>query len=1018
MRRALATSQTSISQPMTTIPQQSLWLKHNITTSGMKKAIFFALGALLLQLASFSAGQVNPHTVDIYAFPVAFWCAILVFAGPQYWPILLITSFGGLFVFDTPVGLAATYAVTLTACTFAIVKIDRALYKRPLALTTLTDILRVTLWSVALGLIATILLVVGNLSAGAETLRAATDTWPAIFERATLRGFLIFPAIIVWSTLPKNWTTQGNVLKLLLFIAVWGGMSFVMFFTPANTTTNPFERGYLIFVLTPFVGLYLGAHGVTLSTALLWMFAVWGSFSATGSFYEADVLDFAQLRVFLTCHAINGLVTILVIDLLRHQKEKYTTTEEVFRQVIDAIPFPIAVMSQEVKSDYLVAETRMDYVNLSFTHQTGYTSAELPDLSTWWRLAYPDEAYRRTMIEDRAKFFSTNPYAPSKLESWVSCRDGSKKLFSWNSFSTKGRVISLGQDLTQDHREQNSLKIAASLYQAIGAMVAITDQENKIIAVNPAFLAEIGFTEQELLGRGITAFISLDSASDSFKTIWEQLNHHDHFEGEIQIQSKHTQTPVVRHLSIYTSPSAEGNTAQRVWFFSHSNDAKRARAQTQRQAQYDPLTGLANRRLLTNRLEAAISRASTNQSNFCLIFIDLDNFKDINDTRGHDVGDEVLIAVSKRLQSLQRTNDTTARLGGDEFTLIYNDITSDQQLEARIALLLKEFEQPFNINNTVYQISISVGVAQYPRDGQTSREILMHADQAMYAAKRDGKGRHKLFDPALQRQANEKQQIIFEIRQALEKQEFELHFQPIFALDTQKIFKSEALLRWNFPDHAMRMPASFLEHAETSGLILPLGDWVFTQAARACQQFNQTQPGFSVTVNVSASQLSAREDHTKLWAQELESRELAPSLLTLEITEHVMLHPSAVVRTRIDQLKTAGFKFSIDDFGVGYSSLAVLQNTRFHYLKIDRHFVSTLNNTPESQAVVRAIIELAHGMNMQAIAEGIETETQLEVLKQLGCDFGQGFHLSRPMTQQELNELLLTSEKYTEVTLN
>jgi EAL domain-containing protein (putative c-di-GMP-specific phosphodiesterase class I) len=294
----------------------------------------------------------------------------------------------------------------------------------------------------------------------------------------------------------------------------------------------------------------------------------------------------------------------------------------------------------------------------------------------------------------------------------------------------------------------------------------------------------------------------------------------------------------------------------------------------------------------------------------------------------------------------------------------------------------------------------------------------MHADQAMYAAKRDGKGRHKLFDPALQRQANEKQQIIFEIRQALEKQEFELHFQPIFALDTQKIFKSEALLRWNFPDHAMRMPASFLEHAETSGLILPLGDWVFTQAARACQQFNQTQPGFSVTVNVSASQLSAREDHTKLWAQELESRELAPSLLTLEITEHVMLHPSAVVRTRIDQLKTAGFKFSIDDFGVGYSSLAVLQNTRFHYLKIDRHFVSTLNNTPESQAVVRAIIELAHGMNMQAIAEGIETETQLEVLKQLGCDFGQGFHLSRPMTQQELNELLLTSEKYTEVTLN
>lgn len=1003
---------------MTTIPQQGFWLKYNITTSGMKKAVFFAFAAFLMQLGTFYVTQTGLHSGPFYVHPIVFWCAILFFTGPQYWPVLFSASFLGLVACATPVSVAAAYAVTLTVSTYTVVQIDQAFYRRPLAVNTLADILRIALCSVALGVVATLLLLAENLAIGTQAISAVIEAWPSVFEPAAVRCFLIFPAIIVWSTLPKTWTIEGNFLKLLLFVLGWGGISFVMFFTPPSAATNLFERGYLIFVLTPFVGLYLGAHGVTLSTFLLWLFAVLGSFSVTGSFYSSDFHDFSQLRVFLVCHAISGFVTIVVIELLKQQKEKYTTTEEVFRQVIDAMPIPIAVMSQEVNSEHLAAETRMDYVNLSFTHQTGYSSAELPDLSTWWRLAYPDEAYRRTMIEERANFFSTNPYAPSKLESWVRCSDGSKKLFIWNSFSTKDRIISLGQDLTQNYSEQNSLKIAASLYQAIGAMVAITDQENKILAVNPAFVAEIGFAEQELLGRGITAFVLLDSAGDSFKTIWEQLNHLDHFEGEIKIQPQHSQVPVVRHLSIYTNPSAESNTAQRVWLFSHSNDAKRARAQTQRQAQYDPLTGLANRRLLTNRLEATLNRASTNQSSFCLIFIDLDNFKDINDTRGHDVGDEVLIAVAKRLQSLQRTHDTTARLGGDEFTLIYNEIASDQQLETRIALLLKEFEQPFNINNTVYQLSISVGVAQYPRDGQTSREILMHADQAMYAAKRDGKGRHKLFDPALQRQANEKQQIIFEIRQALEKQEFELYYQPIFTLDTQKIFKSEALLRWNFPGQALRMPASFLEHAETSGLILPLGDWVFTQAARACQQFNQTQPGFSVTVNVSASQLSAREDHTKIWSQELESRELTPNLLTLEITEHVMLHPSAVVRTRIDQLKTAGFKFSIDDFGVGYSSLAVLQNTRFHYLKIDRHFVSTLNSTPESQAVVRAIIELAHGMNMQAIAEGIETQAQLEVLKQLGCDFGQGYHLYRPMTQQELYELLLTSEQSTQAALS
>ena len=978
-----------------------------MTTSGLKKALIFAFAALLLQLGSFYASLYNPHAVDIYAFPIALWCAILFFAGPQYWPVLLGISFFGLVASDTPASIAVAYAATLTLCIYALARADRAFYKRPLTVSTLSDIFRIFICSAAIGVAAILLVLVSHLASGAQTLSAALETWPIVFERAALRCFLIFPAIAIWSTPPKHWTTQSNILKLLFFIVVWGAISYVMFFTPSMPATSPFERGYLIFVLTPFVGLYLGAHGVTLSTAILYVFAMWGSFSITGSFYQSDVLEFSQLRIFLTCHAITGLVTIVVIELLKKQKEKYTTNEEVFRQVIDAIPIPIAVMSQEVSTERLVAETRMDYVNLSFTDQTGYTSAELPDLGTWWRLAYPDQAYRRAMIEDRSKFFSTNPNSPSKLESWVRCRDGSKKLFNWNSFSTKGRIVSFGQDLTQAHSEQNSLKIAASLYKAIGAMVAITDPENKIIAVNPAFLAEIGFSEQELLGHGITAFVSVTAESDSFKTIWEQLTHNDHFEGEIQIHPK-AQAPVLRHLSIYSSPISDTDGSQRVWLFSEPNDAKRARTQTQRQAQYDPLTGLANRRLLTSRLEAAISRATNNQSRFCLIFIDLDDFKDINDTRGHDVGDDVLIAVANRLQRLQRTIDTTARLGGDEFTLIYNDLVSDYQLDTRISLLLKEFEQPFNIKNTVYQISISVGVAQYPRDGQTSREILMHADQAMYAAKRAGKGRHKLFDPSLQRQANDKQQVISEIRQALDRQEFELYFQPILALATQEIVKGEALLRWNFPDHSMRMPTSFLEHAESSGLIVPLGDWVFAQAARACQQFNQTKPGFSVTINVSATQLSAREDHTQAWAQEMADRELVPALLTLEITEHVMLNSSSVVRKRIDQLKTAGFKFSIDDFGVGYSSLAVLQNTQFNYLKIDRHFVSSLNNSQESQALVRAIIELAHGLNMQAIAEGIETPTQLEILQQLGCDLGQGYLLHRPMTQEQLNDLLKT----------
>jgi diguanylate cyclase (GGDEF)-like protein/PAS domain S-box-containing protein len=978
---------------------------HKVTRLGLTKAIIFALFALTLQLGSFYSGKVNVHHVDIYAMPIALWSAILFFAGPQYWPVLLVTSFLGLTGFDTPLITAATYSASLTLITFTIVNLDQAFYKRPLAIETLPDILRIALCSVAVGIGATLILLLGNLTLGAEAPDITLQRWLFVFERATLRCFLVFPLLIIWSTLPKGWFSRDNSLKLLFFMTVWCVISFFMFFSPQTEGSHLFSRGYLIFVLTPFVGLYLGAHGVTLSTALIYIFAMWASFSTTGGFYESGNIDFYQLRIFLACHAVTGLVTIIVINLLKKQKDRYTTTEEVFRQVIDAIPLPIAVMSQGVNSEFLVAETRMDFVNLSFTHQTGYTSAELPYLSTWWSLAYPDETYRQRMIEDRAKSFSTNPYAPSILESWISCRDGSKKLFNWNSFSTKDRIISFGQDLTQIHREQNSLRIAASLYQAIGALVAITNEANKIIAVNPSFQHEIGYSEQELLGLGITSLVSFDTSTDSFKNLWDQLSHQDHFEGEIQIQPK-GQLPLLRHLSVYNSPIADSDSYQRVWLFSEATDAKRARAEAQRQALYDPLTGLANRRLLMTRLDAALSKAATSQTTFCLIFIDLDDFKDINDTRGHDIGDEVLLAVANRLQRLQRTNDTTARLGGDEFTLIYNDIVSDSQLETRISLLLKEFEQPFNIKNTIYQISISIGVAQYPHDGQTSREILMRADQAMYAAKRDGKGRHRRFDQSLQRQANEKQQAIFEIRQSLEKQEFELYFQPILTLNTNKIVNAEALLRWKQSDQSIRTPAAFLEHAESSGLIVPLGNWVLKQAALAGRKFSAARPGFVVSVNVSATQLSAREDQTKGWIQELENQELDPRMFALEITEQVLLHPSAAVRTRIAQLRQAGFKFSIDDFGLGYSSLAVLQTTDFNYLKIDRHFVSTLDHTSESQAVVRAIIELAHGLNMQAVAEGIETQTQLEVLRQLGCDFGQGYLLHRPMTQDQLCELL------------
>lgn len=400
--------------------------KHNITTAGLRKALLFSLAAFLLQYVSFYAGQVNPHVVNIYAFPIVLWCALLFFAGPQYWFVLLGASFLGLVLFGASVSLAATYALALTAGVFVIVQIDRAFNNRPLAVDSLSAIFRLVLCSIAVGLLATLLLFVGHLHSPTVVPKVTMANWIATFERATLRCFLVFPALIVWHTLPKDWASLNKALKLLLFIVIWGSLAYMMFGMQASPLAQPFARGYLLFVLLPFVGLYLGAHGVILSITLLYLSAMWGSFSHAGSFYQSGEIDLAQVRFFMTCYASTGLITIVVIEWLKKQKERYTTTEDVFRQVIDAIPIPIAVMTQDAQPERLAADTRMDFVNLSFTHQTGYTSEELPDLSTWWRLAYPDEAYRGSMIEDRAKFFSTNPYVPSVIESWVTCRGGSK----------------------------------------------------------------------------------------------------------------------------------------------------------------------------------------------------------------------------------------------------------------------------------------------------------------------------------------------------------------------------------------------------------------------------------------------------------------------------------------------------------------------------------------------------------------------------------------------------------------
>ncbi len=430
-----------------------------------------------------------------------------------------------------------------------------------------------------------------------------------------------------------------------------------------------------------------------------------------------------------------------------------------------------------------------------------------------------------------------------------------------------------------------------------------------------------------------------------------------------------------------------------------TNELENANSQLQQYAYQDGLTDLPNRRYFYEKLQSLVS---VEGRKFALIFIDLDGFKEVNDSLGHDYGDLLLHQVGTRLQSCITSKDTVARLGGDEFTLILEGVSSSDEASKIAEVVKNSLMQSIKIKKETVYVTASIGLTFFPADGLTVEELVKRADQAMYLSKNKGRNRYEFFSYAIEEKATEKRRLIEEIRIAIIQNQFELYYQPIFSIDGKSVPKAEALMRWNHPTRGLIGPNEFIPVAEKNGLINGIGQWVKSQAIQDTVQFNiLSETTIQISVNTSPLEIDRAGCWVDDWITASKKYQLPANTILIEVTENTLMDPDSSIQQQLKRLSTINIDIAIDDFGVGYSSLAYLQRLDIDILKIDRSFIKDIESNDNSIALVKAIITMAHNLDVMVVAEGVETQKQYNLLKHLACDYIQGYFFSKAISKKE-----------------
>ncbi len=577
---------------------------------------------------------------------------------------------------------------------------------------------------------------------------------------------------------------------------------------------------------------------------------------------------------------------------------------------------------------------------------------------------------------------------------WVRSRG---KVVERDSSGSPLRMAGTARDITIIRRAERERRVALEVLRSMSEAVAVIDLDFRFISVNPAFSRITGYSEEEVIGQNSRLLDSSQHSAEFYRRVRDVLERTGHWAGEMW-QKRKDGEEFLGWIEMSEVRDGMGLRSHFVAVVNDITDKKRAEQELRYLANYDTLTGLPNRALLSERLGRAIVRARRQETRVAVLFLDLDRFKDINDSLGHAAGDRLLKAAATRLQATVGASDTVARLGGDEFTVVLEDVESIPAVERMAREILTAFSMPLEVDER-HDVSItpSLGISLYPDHALVPTDLLKFADTAMYQAKAEGRNTYQIYNETMDAESRRRATVLASLRKAVDRGEFRLVYQPRMALADGRITGVEALLRWHSAELGEISPVVFIPLAEESGLILQIGDWVLSEALQTLKRWRSHGLNeIAIGVNVSVLQL-LRGNLPETLRNLIQDLGVPGNRIELEVTESMVMQNAEQTTNVLNELRKLGVSLAIDDFGTGYSSLVYLKRLPIDTLKIDKEFIGDLTRDPDDEAITATVITMGHSLGLNVIAEGVESEQQLIYLREQGCDEIQGYWLSPPL---------------------
>lgn len=708
-----------------------------------------------------------------------------------------------------------------------------------------------------------------------------------------------------------------------------------------------------------------------------------------------SIMPKAYWQDLLTLYGVTAFIFLLTAIIIRFVLVASISNYK-YRSLIQSSPVPYILLDKH---------QRVMFINQSFKETFGYDQDNIETLPNWKRLLYLVEQQKKSThdVSQANSYINSMSHA---FEIEIKTKTGKPRVALVSSSvveNTLGdEILLVIYDITVRKEAEEQLRFSSRVFNQAHEAIMITDTKGVITDVNPAFSQITGYSREEAIGQTPHLLSSGKHSPEFFQNMWKSIREHGYWQGEVWNCRKNGEL-YAELLTVSSLTDDDGTTRHFVGLFSDITNAKQQQDTLELMAHYDVLTKLPNRALLADRFLQAVAHSKRAKTMLAICFLDLDDFKPVNDTYGHDIGDQLLIEVANRLRSNVREEDTISRFGGDEFAIIFRDVESLQECEDMLKRIHTSIAQPYYVDDLRLNISASSGVSFYTHEDDDLDTLLRHADQSMYQAKLSGRNHYQLFNPADNQQTIEKQQLLQDIRQAIQKNEFCLFYQPKVNMTNGEVFGMEALIRWQHPTRGLLPPLKFLPMIADSELEIQVGQWVLKQALKQLQLLHQQGYPLSISVNIASYHLQSESFVEYIEALLAEYPDIGPQYLQLEIVETTALGDIGAITKVIRQCKESiGLSVALDDFGTGYSSLTHLRHLSADTIKIDQSFIRDMLDDPQDYTIVDGVTGLAEAFDRQVIAEGVETVEHGLMLLLIGCENAQGYGIAKPMPSDDL----------------